>query len=193
MRTRSTTRGLDCLALAACLALWLAGCGFQSSPVVTKSANATVTWAKNDASGVAGIDFAGVNVDLYERPILGETVVLVWAGFHPVQWESGGQGGVSDGRDTFRANSMMESIVPGKRIQCEVTFHRDDPGTLTMGDERFDLSHGTLFLVSLAKGKPVIRQLKRNWSGAQLSESALKEAARNDSEINRFFKGEAAK
>jgi hypothetical protein len=85
----------------------------------------------------------------------------------------------------------MESIT--KRLQYEVTFHRDDAGTLTMGDERFDLSHGTLFLVSFAKSKPAIRQLKRDWSGAQLSQSALKEAARKDSDIMQFFKGETTK
>jgi hypothetical protein len=105
-----------------------------------------------------------------------------------VKWDNGGRDASHDTRDTFKDVAMVESIVPSKRLDFEVSLHQDDPGTLTMFKQAFDLSRGSLFLVSFAKDKPVIRQLKRNLSRAQLSESALKEAAKKDAEINQFFK-----
>jgi hypothetical protein len=194
MRTRSTTRGLGCLTVAAGLALWLAGCGkLQTPPVVTASWDDMVTWSTKNGPGVAGIDYAAVSVHGYERPRMGETLVAVWTDFHPVNWEHGTDPPPPDASDTFLAHSAIESVSPAKRVEFQVSFHRDDAGTLTMFKDRFNLKNGTLFVVSFAKGFPVVQQLKRNMSRAQLTEPVLKEAAANDPEIIRFFKGEAAK
>jgi len=183
------------LVVLASLALMLAGCGKwqQSRPIVTAHWDDLVTWSETKTSGVAGIDHAVVSVHGYDRPNVGETLVAVWAGFHPVNWDNGGRDASHDTPDTFKDVAMVESIVPSKRLDFEVSLHRDDPGTLTMFKQAFDLSQGSLFLVSFAKGKPVIRQLKRNLSRAQLSEAALKEVATKDPEINQFFKEQKPK
>jgi hypothetical protein len=160
-----------------------------------------VTWTENDKSGVAGIDFAAVDVQAFERPKLGQTLIAVWAGVHPEHWDNGEAAGTSsdlhplhcedggaNGPGEFRGYSIMANDVPGQRLEFHVTFHRDDPGTLTLCDRQYDLAAGTLFLVSFAKKPPLVKQLKRNLSDGQLTAAALKQLATSDSEINHFFK-----
>jgi hypothetical protein len=36
----------------------------------------------------------------------------------------------------------MANDVPGQRLEFHVTFHADDPGTLTLFDRQYDLSAG---------------------------------------------------
>ena len=192
MRLASRSPGF--LIAAAGLALWLGGCGrLHTPPIVTASWDDLVTWSAKNGPGVASIDYAAVSVHGYERPRMGETLVAVWTDFHPVNWEHGTDPPPPDAPDTFLAHSTIESVSPAKRVAFQVSFHRDDAGTLTLFKERFSLKNGTLFLVSFAKGFPVVQQLKRNMSRAQLTEPVLKQAAAADPEIIRFFKGEAAK
>ena len=183
------------LIAAAGLALSLAGCGKlpQTPPIVIEHWDDLVTWSSKNGQGVPGIDDAAVSVHGYDRPRMGETLVAVWADFHPVHWEKGFQNPLPDAPDTFRAHSTLESASPAKRLDFEVSFHREDAGTLTIFQQRFNLKNGTLFVVSFAKGFPVVQQLKRNMSRAQFTEAVFKQAAANDPEINRFFKGETAK
>jgi hypothetical protein len=171
--------------------LALAGCDpLKTPPVVTASWDDLVTWSTKTGPGVAGLDYAAVSVHGYDRPKMGETLVAVWTDFHPVNWEHGVENSPAD---TFTAHSTIESVSPAKRVAFQITFHRDDAGTLTLFKERFNLKNGTLFLVSFAKGFPVVQQLKRNMSRAQLTAPVLQQVAATDPEVIRFFKGESAK
>ena len=181
--------------VVACVALFLAGCGRwpQSPPIVTTHWDDLVTWSAKNGPGVAGLDYAAVSVHGYDRPKVGETLVAVWVDFHPVDWKHEVQTAPPDAPDTFRADSTIESVGPEKRLEFEVSFHREDAGTLTMFKQRFNLKNGTLFVVSFAKGFPVVQQLKRTMSRAQLTESVLKQVAATDPDVIRFFKGQPPK
>jgi hypothetical protein len=181
---RTKSFGGPCTAVAAALVVALGGCdALFDRPVVTKEWSGLIPWTENDNSGVAGIEFAGVAVMGFERPNVGQTVVAVWADFFPDSCGGGGSGGPGE----FKAKWDMEGAKHSKRLEFQLTFHRDDPGTLTLDDREYNLQDGTLFLVSLAKKRPVVKQLKRNLSGGQLTAPALKQLATSDSEIKNFF------
>jgi hypothetical protein len=176
---------------AAALAISLAGCskGVQiSPPVVMSNWSDVVAWTEKGSQAVGGIDFATVQVQGFDRPNMGETLVAVWGDLHPTHWENGHQDGGPGHPDEFQASSIVDGIEPGRRLQFDVTLHRDDPETLTLYRHSYDLNAGTLFLVSFAKGFPVVKQLKRNMSRSQLTGPILKQTATSDSEIIQFFK-----
>jgi hypothetical protein len=189
-RRRAKTFGLGCGLVAAALGVSVGGCGrlFRSPPVVTKYRSDVVTWYTPRKSPLPGVDFAAVSVHDFERPKRGETIVAVWADFTSYASNNGAGGREPTSSVEFTFFSKMLGGLPAQHLEFDVILRPNEPGTLTMFKNRYDLDQGTLFLVSLAKGSPVVKQLKRSWSPAEVSQAALKKAATADPEINQFFK-----
>jgi hypothetical protein len=147
--------------------------GSSQSTTVYGVSNAS--WdAGRGKDGVAGIDKASITCGVWRE---GMAVVfwtdLSWGNSVATTKEEGTvYEGEYHGRD-------------GRRVKCRCTTGDGRTGAVTIGDERFDLADGSLFLVSTRGTHSQVRQLQRDIS--KLKPDDLKQLARSDPQIIEFF------
>jgi hypothetical protein len=183
-------------ALCVCLALpfGAAGCGPSSVPPDGKTAaprppsvsagNGATFWIRNPNLR-PGMDEAAVDMCSWD----GELVFAVWA---DVRASAGGSQQTATGQAYFGAFPTADGRQLEYRGETtdgrtgEVVFHTKDQRTnATVLSGRYDLSEGSLFLVSVGGKQPRVLQLKHDIRKAE-SENFQK-LAETDAEIGKFF------
>jgi hypothetical protein len=189
--TPSWSRGLcGCLALGFCAA----GCNQSPAPPggnttalpppSVSAGNGTTSWSRIPNLR-PGVDEASVDMCSWG----GELVFAVWA---DARTSAGGSQQTAAGETYFGSFATADGRQLEYRGETtdgrtgKVVFHTKDQRTgATVFNGRYDLSEGSLFLVSVGGQQPRVLQLKRDIRKAD-SESFQK-LAEADAEIGTFF------
>ena len=155
----------------------LTGCGSDSPPGWGVR---TVDWSQltADKPTVPGIDHAAVHIGLYAN----SPVLVVW---------SDGQGGsLNASWDRSRKAVHYEGAITSRRgrnvaVQCYTSDGKT--GSVTIGDETFELGSGSLFLVASSGTKTVVKQVRRDLSKLGSDSEGFQTNAMADAEIKAFF------
>jgi hypothetical protein len=159
------------------VAALLCGCGSNSPPAWGVR---TVDWSKStaDEPTMPGIDHADVRIGLYAN----SPTLVVW---------SDGQGGsFSASWDRTRKAVHYEGAFTSRGgLNVAVHCYTSDgkTGSVTIGDETFELGSGSLFLVASNGTKTVVKQLRRDLSKLGSDSAGFQANAMTDSEIKAFF------
>ena len=185
------SRGLCvCLAVAFCAA----GCNPPPAPRGGNTAaprppsvsagHGIASWSRNPNLR-PGVDEASVDMCSWD----GELVFAVWA---DVRTSGGGSEQTPTGETYFGAFPTADGRQLEYRGETadgatgKVVFHTKDQTTgATAINGRYDLSEGSLFLVSVKDTQPRVLQLKRDIRKAQ--SEAFQKLAEADAEIGKFF------
>jgi hypothetical protein len=134
-------------------------------------------WTR-DKPTVPGIDHAAVHIGLYAN----SPVLVVWSDCQG--------GGFNASWDRTRKAVHYEGTLTsrGRRIVAVHCYTSDGKtGPVTIDDETFELSNGSLFLVTYSGTKTVVKQLRRDLSKLGSDSEAFRASAMTDSEIRAFF------
>ena len=104
---------------------------------------------------------------------------VLWCGWDP-RGETRVHGGESCTVTTF--------FDDGKPLAAECASPHKRSGPVTIGDQKFELADGNLFLVTGPSDRPRVKQLKRDLSGVNFKDrKSLQAFGAGTPEINTFF------
>src|SRR5262245_512959 len=189
--TPSRSRGL-CVCLA--VGFYATGCNPPPAPPGGNTAaprppsmsagNGATSWSRNPNLR-PGVDEASVDMCSWD----GELVFAVWA---DARTSAGGSQQTPTGEAYFGAFPTPDGRQLEYRGETadgrtgKVVFHTKDPRTgATVFNGRYDLSDGSLFLVSVGGKQPRVLQLKRDIRKAEAE--SFQKLAETDAEIGKFF------
>ena len=161
------------IGLAVCVAV--AGCG----PMTVGGTSVTL------AAGYGCISWTDLHDENPTSPFRVGNVM--YAGHEFVMWgnwEPRGETSVGGGTSC----SVITHFGDGTPLaaRCESPHRRAGP--VTIGDEKFDLADGNLFLVTGPSDRPRVKQLKRDLSGVNMKDrKSLQAFGEADAEIVAFF------
>ncbi len=183
MKPRSHLFAVSC-PLVLVGAVWLSGCSRPAVPL--KLTGRAVTWTEGpEDARKPGLTEATVWYAVTED---GQRDIVVWV-------DLGRDGAQKYGETSGSAH--LEGV--GRRIKWEAVAVRDGKLSVTINGTTYDAANGRLFLVSTMgyQDKPSVvqldrdvTQLKRRFEAARsldVERDALKEFAKNDPEVTRFF------
>jgi hypothetical protein len=160
----------------------LTGCGSNSPPALgVRSAG----WSQftADKPTVPGIDHAAIHIGLYAN----SPALVVWSdgqdGSYNASWDRTRNAVHYEGTFTSRGGRNVA-------VHCYTSDGRTGP--VTIGDETFELSDGSLFLVATDGTKAVVKQLRRDLSKLGSDSEEFRANAMADSEIKAFFEQQRA-
>jgi hypothetical protein len=140
----------------------------------------SIDWSRSTAGKptVPGMDHADVRIGLYAN-----TPVLV-------VWSDSRQGGFNASWDRTRKAVHYEGAITSRRgrnvaVHCYTSDGRE--GSVTIGDETFELASGSLFLVASIGTKTAVKQLTRDLSKLGSESEGFRASAMADVEIRSFF------
>ena len=179
-----------CLALGFCAA----GCNqapapsgastAASRPASVSAGNGTTSWSRNPNLR-PGVDEASVDMCSWD----GELVFAVWA---DARTSAGGSKQTATGETYFGTFPTVDGRQLEYRGETadgrtgKVVFHTKDQRTgATVFNGRYDLSEGSLFLVSVGGKQPRVLQLKRDIRKGEAEN--FQKLAETDAEIGKFF------
>jgi hypothetical protein len=178
MRTALTGQSVMVLFFAALLT----GCGSNSPPGLGVRSTGWSQWAR-DKPTVPGIDHAAVHIGLYANsPAL-------------VVWSDGRGGGFNASWDRTRNAVHYEGAFTsrgGRNVAVHCYTSDGKTGSVTIGEETFELGNGSLFLVASGGTKAAVKQLRRDLSKLGSDPEGLQANAKADSEIKAFFEQQRA-
>ena len=140
----------------------------------------STSWSRltADKPTVPGIDRAAVRIGLYANsPVL-------------VVWSDGGGGGFDASWDWTRKAVHYEGTFTsrgGRDLAVHCYTSDGKTGSVTIGDETFELGNGSLFLLSSSGTKTVVKQLRRDLSKLGSDSEGFQTNAMADAEIKAFF------
>jgi hypothetical protein len=173
MKTAITAQSVFVLFFAALLT----GCG-STSPGGWGVRSIDWSQLTADKPTVPGIDHADVRIGLYvNTPVL-------------AVWSDGQQGGFNASWDSTRKAVHYEGAITSRRgrnvaVQCYTSDGKT--GSVTIGDETFELGSGSLFLVASSGTKTVVKQVRRDLSKLGSDSEGFSTTAMADVEIRTFF------
>lgn len=164
-------------------------------PSVTETTDATVTWTSDEARSLAGVGHACLRFMYYRHGQLGTTVVVLWTPFDPrigFGGEATDPGAVRGSGEYIETGAVINSgatDVDNTKVEYEIHFDETSAGWIEIGEKRYDLDEGTIFLVGFGEGKMYVKQVHREMSDFPTGENELKALATSDNEIREFFEG----
>jgi hypothetical protein len=181
------------LAMFAALCSLFVACSKQPenrlAPIPDVNAHASDTGWGNpeiDKGGIPGIDYARIQWYTWNDRL----VLAVWLD----RWEgSGSRGGGGIGSPGVYEGEFHASFLGGLKGLPDVDVHctttDGTTGPITINDEKFDLSQGSLLLVSRSSGKLRTRLLNRRGlpSPDEKGDPKLFEKLKADPEVVAFF------
>jgi hypothetical protein len=155
----------------------LFGCGSNSPPGLGVRSVGWSQWAR-DKPTEPGIDHADVRIGLYaDTPVL-------------VVWSDGQGGSFNASWDRTRNAVHYEGAFRsrgGRNVAVQCYTSDGKTGSVTIGDETFELGNGSLFLVASSGTKTVVKQLRRDLSKLGTDSDGYHANATTDDEIKTFF------
>lgn len=117
---------------------------------------------------------------------------LIWQeGLRLMLWtditgESGTNSSTSTSDPMFRQTGYAQA-ADGRRVEWQLETADGQTGTFKVGDQRFDFTQGTLFLIETAQGSPQVQQLQYDFAPLPSDPSSCESVATNNPEVQRFI------
>jgi hypothetical protein len=108
--------------------------------------------------------------------------IMIW---HDILGSGEGKGSGSTTDPVYRYRGYAESL-DGGRFDWEVQTLDGKTALFWIDDTSYDLSDGTLFIVTTQDGKTEVKQLHRDLSGVQTDRESIIAFAQNDPDIIKF-------
>ena len=159
------------------------GCGTSTAPRAAAKRDVlgdVAVWNSPEKSNPApGIDYAAVTYYLWNDSL----VFALWTDSDNNYGERGFAGDHLRGHIEFRN--------PARKVKFDCNTPDGKSGSLTVDDQQFDLSKGSLILVSTSGGTVRFKQLKREGMAAVLPDGTREgfQKLKTDPEIAKFFAG----
>jgi len=171
------SRVIVLMPFAIAVAVGVAGCGHSSSGSASSG-----MWGTGKADEVAGIDAGSLSVARYE--VDGNEVrFAVWSdytGGSGIHGSSHDSGWMVEG--TVGCHSDQEHPAP---FNCRSSDGAS--ATMNIAGEDYELSDGSLFLVSTQEERPKVAQLQFDINAIPADLKLISEFARSQKEISNFF------
>ena len=163
------------------------GWGDSDWGVVTFEDNrvAQVDFLMTPKSTPPGADLAGGKLEQTGYVFLGWKEglrIMIWHDI-PESYIGGGSGSTRD--PVYRYHGYAESSE-GRRFEVDVRTLDGKTAQFKIGDTIYDLSNGTLFLVTTIGGKTEVKQLQRDLSDVELNHESIVAFAQSDPDVARF-------
>jgi hypothetical protein len=110
--------------------------------------------------------------------------VMMWFDFTGVVFTSG-QGSTSD--PIYTASGHKEA-TDGRRVEWQFKTEDGITATCKINETKYDLSKGTLFLISTRNDRVSIQQIERDLSGVSPTVESCTDFAKNDPDVSAFIK-----
>ncbi|MHC4655245.1 MAG: hypothetical protein ACYTDW_10160 [Planctomycetota bacterium] len=110
--------------------------------------------------------------------------VMMWFDFTGVVFTSG-QGSTSD--PIYTASGHKEA-TDGRRVEWQFKTEDGITATCKINETTYDLSKGTLFLISTRSDRVSIQQIGRDLSGVSSTVESCTEFGKNDPDVSAFIK-----
>ncbi len=116
---------------------------------------------------------------------------LVWKeGLRLMLWvdmtgSSGTHSSSSTGDPMFRQTGYAQA-ADGRRVEWQVATADGRTATFKIGNEPFELTQGTLFLISTTQGSPQVQQLQYDLAALPSAPSSCESVATNNAAVKRF-------
>lgn len=161
---------------AACLAVAVVGCGSGGTVVFSIGGpSGTLGWDEPVETGKKSpfdsgmIDYAGTTFAVW----------CDWMGGSGLGTSGSGSGTTIDGHLRF---------PDGKTVAVSCRTRDGNTGPVTIGEYKFDLADGNLFLVTGPSDRPRVKQLKRDLSRIDFTKrQSIQAYGQADAEITAFF------
>jgi len=160
--------------------LCLPGCGGPSPP--QGSGTGWVTWERfQEINPKAGIDKAQANLGIWKSESDG-LAFLILTDF--VASSPGRSGGKGKGSEKYEG---QQKAPDGQKVewQCETTDGKT--GKMIINGSSYELSKGSLFLVSTRGGKVEVRQVQRNLLKVKPDQESVEKLLKEDADAASFF------
>ncbi|UCG49383.1 MAG: hypothetical protein JSU94_06290 [Phycisphaerales bacterium] len=110
--------------------------------------------------------------------------VMMWFDFAGVVFTSGH----GSTRDPIYMASGYKEAIDGRRVEWQLKTEDGITATCKINDTTYDLSKGTLFLISTPRDQVNIRQIGRDLSGVSPTVDSCTEFGKNDPDVSVFIK-----
>lgn len=116
---------------------------------------------------------------------------LVWQeGLRLMLWtdisgESGTNSSTSSSDPMFRQTGYAQA-ADGRRVEWQLETADGQTGSFKVGEQQFDFTQGTLFLIETAEGSPQVQQLQYDFAALPSDPSGCESVATNSPEVQRF-------
>lgn len=159
--------------------IFVAGCAPSSVHGVSESA---VGWTSSSAGGVSGVDEASVTMVTLKGETPNDTSFVVWS---DLSGDSYAHGSSTANRAFYRGSHGGRD---GRRVDFQCAIRDGKAPEITIARRSYDLSKGSLFLVSTKQNTLVVAQLHGIdvWNFPR-DRDGLQRLARSQPEIGVFF------
>jgi len=133
-----------------------------------------ITWlAVNKDNPVLGVDEATVCRE--------GTTFIVWSDF-----DSGSSSSSSSSSDGLSCRGQMHAR-DGSKVEFRCTTQDGTTGPVMIGETKYDLANGNLFLVARDGERLRVKQLRRDFGNVEFTRESFEAYARKDAETLSFF------